>query len=79
MTNTGNLPSWNGASAVYRKAYRTLALMAQAGHVLKSGRLGICYPSQDMRDLITALDKGDEEQIKGLLLMTWVYPYGGAL
>ncbi len=66
----GNLPTWKSASAVYRKAYRTLELMAERGHVKRGHHC--CYPSQDMRDLIDALNKGDEEQIKGLLIMTHV-------
>lgn len=54
----GNLPNWRGASAVYSKAYRILERMAQGG---------------DKDTLIDALNKGNEEQIKGLLLMTHVY------
>jgi len=77
------LPTWPGASAVYSKAYRLLERMAAnggashyAGRYAARGRgikghaimsVGIC-PDDDMRRLIDALNDGDEEQIKGLLL-----------
>lgn len=57
-----NLPEWASASAVYSKAYRVLESMA-----LRHASM------DDRRRLIEALDKGDEEVIKGLLLMTHVY------
>lgn len=67
-----SLPSWPGADHCYSKAYRLLESMARNGHVSRSynyyrgGRY--CTPSQDMKDLIDALDKGDEEAIKAALL-----------
>ena len=69
------LPNWPSAGAVYSRAYRTLELMRARGDVTVSH--GRCYPSDDMRALVDALNAGDEEQIKGLLLLTHVYPYGG--
>lgn len=60
----GNLPAWPGASACYSKAYRILAAMG-----LREGRA----LSFDRVRLIEALDRGDEEEIKGLLLMGHVY------
>ena len=72
QTDTGNLPAWPSASAVYSKAYRVLERMAERGHVRKSWRQ--CFVSDDMTRLIDALHAGDEETIKGLLLMDWVYP-----
>ena len=79
-----NLPEWSSASEVYRKAYRTLELMAQKGHATPGHgyyhgkhyiqtRQGTI--SEDMRDLIDALNEGDEARIKGLLLMTHIYPF----
>ena len=79
----GNLPSWRGDSAVYSKAYAVLARMGRTGHVTPHvyhrnvGRnlKGKCIsgmtmaPSEDMNDLIEALNKGNEERIKGLLLL----------
>ena len=78
-----NLPAWNGADGVYSRVYRTLERMAKAGHVSpakrsKSGHSFIPgYVSSDMERLVTALGNGDEEEIKGLLLMVHVYPFGG--
>ena len=57
-----SLPNWNGAGGAYRRAYRILAGMARNGHVTRGHRQ--CFVSQDMRDFITALDSGDEEQVK---------------
>lgn len=67
---TDNLPHWQGSSAVYSKAYRRLEKMAQCGHVTQTEfRKGIvCHVSSDMQDLIEALNEGDEEQIKAILL-----------
>ena len=66
-----NLPKWPAAEAVYRKAYRLLEKMAASGHVQrrKAGRgRTVCFPSEEMNDLIEALDSGNEERIKGLLM-----------
>ena len=60
------LPNWQGASAVYSRAYRVLEALAKAGHVTRTKRR--CTPSEDVTALITALAKGEEELIKGLLL-----------
>jgi len=68
-----NLPNWTAAREVYSKAYRVLEAMAENGHVTRSWNT--CYPSQDMRDLIDALNKGDEEQIKGILLLPHYFKY----
>jgi hypothetical protein len=57
-----NLPNWEGASAVYSKAYR----------ILREYMPGISEPA---KDLIEALNSGDEERIKGLLLMTHIYKW----
>ncbi len=79
----GNLPIWKGASECYSKAYRILANMAQHGHVKrhwtnyskKHGDQYCCYPSDDMTRLIDALNKGNEETIKGLLLQNYYMEY----
>ena len=65
------LPEWPGASHCYSKAYRILEAMAKRGGVRETF-LG-CMPSRDMDRLIEALNEGNEEEIKGLLLMTHVY------
>ena len=59
---TSNLPAWQGAEGAYRRAYRILEGMAANGHVQRGHKT--CYVSQEMRDFITALDEGDEEQVK---------------
>ena len=65
-----NLPTWPGADVAYSRAYALLDHMARNGQVSRTwGRGGWkCYPSPEMRDLIEALDNGDEEKIKGTLL-----------
>ena len=72
-----NLPSWAGADAAYSKAYAILAKLARAGHVTpatgywKGGRWIQWVPgsvSQEMRDAIDALNKGDENEIKAFNL-----------
>lgn len=74
---TNPLPSWPGASKVYSKAYKALDVMARRGHVELRGRgkRKRAYPSQTMQDLIEALDTGDEERIKGLLMLYKDYGY----
>lgn len=78
----GNLPEWPGASAVYSKAYRVLENMARHGHAKPAsgywhGKHWIqnCAGSvsTEMSRMIDALGEGNEETIKGLLLMDWVY------
>lgn len=60
------LPSWTGAREVYRKAYALLERMGASGHATKRGRA--VDISADMSAIIAALNCGDEERIKGLLL-----------
>jgi len=79
-----NLPNWPSASAVYSKAYRVLERMAERGHATpgstyktrtgKTVTVTQGHVSDDMARLIDALNAGDEETIKGLLLLTWIYP-----
>lgn len=73
-----NLPDWTGADAVYAKANAILARMGRRGHatpaIMRRGRVvepGVV--SDEMRALIDALDRGEEETIKGLLLQMHVY------
>jgi len=72
----GNLPNWPAASAVYSKAYKALEKMAES-HVTISHWYGKskCSTSEEMDELIKALDKGAEEKIKGLLLLYKEYGY----
>jgi len=68
-----SLPTWQGAEAVYSRAYLLLEWMAKKGHsrapIKVRGKTVLQgFVSQDMRDLIDALNRGDEELIKGLLL-----------
>jgi len=65
-----NLPSWQGAAAAYGRAYRILAEMGRGGHVrlVKVGRRTVCVPSVEMDAAIDALNKGDEERVKGFNL-----------
>lgn len=66
-----NLPAWNGAEAVYSRAYKVLENMAGRGHVTVLGMRS--HVSDEMSRLIFALNKGDEEVIKSLLLQTHIY------
>lgn len=75
MTQTdkiSNLPNWPGASHCYSKAYRILESMLKRAYTHKI-RPYYDWPSFDSIRLVEALNKGDEEEIKGLLLMNWVY------
>ncbi len=78
-----NLPPWPGAREVYSRAYRKLEGTAAKGHATpgfagKRRRIagGLSAPigaysghvSPEMRDLIDALNRGDEERIKAHLL-----------
>ena len=72
--NPGNLPTWthgNPAKA-YTKAYRILAAMAkrESNNYRPKSKFS---PSQEMQDLIEALNDGDENDIKALLLRTHIY------
>jgi len=79
----GNLPNWPGASHCYSRARRLLQYMAEhtgdpaqiGTPIPRSGKQRkrstptswiVCTP--DMQSLIDALNAGDEETIKGLLL-----------
>ena len=66
---TDNLPNWPGASPCYSRAYALLEHMARNGGVERRYCRGWrCTISEDMRDLITSLSKGDENAIKAALL-----------
>jgi hypothetical protein len=68
---SSNLPNWPGACEVYSRAYKVLENMAGRGHVMVLGMRS--HVSDDMSKLIFALNRGDEEVIKGLLLQTHIY------
>lgn len=80
------LPDWPGAAEVYSRAYRTLEHMAQAGHVKVGLRAPVGrgvtgkviighqrYVSDEMSELIEALNAGDEERIKAIMWKRRVY------
>lgn len=66
-----NLPDWPGADICYSRAYRLLECMAKKGHATpaqtnRRGRAVFAgYVSDDMK---SALDSGDEESIKGMMI-----------
>ncbi len=81
-----NLPKWSGADRVYSNAYKMLKTMGESGHVSREfGRQKneygwgpvdyYCIPDDDMNNLIEALDKGDEEKIKGLMMLYRSYGF----
>ncbi|MEE8503984.1 MAG: hypothetical protein V3T26_05995 [candidate division NC10 bacterium] len=61
-----NLPDWSEADKCYSRAYHLLEEMAEQGHVRKT--FSGCVTSFEMDKLVEALNKGDEETIKGMLL-----------
>lgn len=61
-----NLPNWPGAQVCYRRAYHLLTLMSAKHVAIVRGR---CVPSDEMNELIDALNRGDEERIKGLIML----------
>lgn len=67
-----NLPNWPGAASCYSRAYALLERKAKAGHVERLKRVRrhgpTCTVSEEMSELIRALDRGDEEAIKAALL-----------
>lgn len=66
-----SLPRWPGADGVYRQAQMMLKVMVRRGHVTvirnRRGKPIQVVPSPDMRDLIAAMNAGNETRLKGLL------------
>lgn len=71
------LPTWNGADVCYNRARQVMDHMAKNGHVTicKQSCSGTrrrpephCHVSQELRDAVTMLDRGDEESIKSFVL-----------
>ena len=75
---TSNLPNWPGEDVVYSKAYRVLEEIQQkymAGNTKNKSARGwkkylkkTNWPPVEVQDLIDALNKGDEEFLKGALM-----------
>ena len=72
-----NLPEWSGASVCYTRAYALLARMAKDGGGAPMplsrphwpcDRQSAIVRTDEMDKLIKALDAGEEEVIKGMLL-----------
>ena len=65
-----SLPNWPGADKCYSRAYKLLDYWAKTDvqPFYYRGKMRSPGPSQRMVDLISALNKGDEEYIKGTLL-----------
>jgi len=71
------LPHWDESGEVYGRAYRVLERMAAAGHATpgvtewdRRGRSHVIVQgsvSREMRDLIDALNKGDERRIRAAI------------
>lgn len=67
-----NLPLWPGASEAYSKAYKIMEAMARSGHVSRlngirsktKGPIQV-FVSDELRAYQDALNKGDEERVKG--------------
>lgn len=65
-----DMPTWPAASSVYSRACAILALMAKSGHVQKvrkGGRQVGAVRSPEMESFIDALNRGDEEAIRGCI------------
>lgn len=73
-----SVPGWSGASAAYSKAQQSLERLNAAEYQtqlrrhLKRGHARSTFrysPPQEVRDVIEAMDRGDEESIKAFNLM----------
>jgi len=73
LDKTDNLPNWPGASKAYSNAYKILKNMASKGHAKPGywfrGIIQHGWSSNEMNDFIKALNEGDEEKVKGFILM----------
>lgn len=81
MNIISNLPKWLGAEHCYSRAYRLLERWGTANYAAavanfkgKRRRVGgalviPCPPTDEMKSLIDALNRGDEEKIKGILML----------
>lgn len=75
------LPCWPGAEHCYSRAYQLLERWGAANYTAavanfkgKHRRVGGCpAPTDEMKSLIDALNKGDEEKIKGILMLGGEY------
>lgn len=67
--DSGNLPSWKGASRIYSRLYALLATKAAVWvtRIKVCGRT-VCCQSIEMTYIIDALGVGDEHTLKGLAL-----------
>ena len=61
-----NLPDWPGADGAYKRAYNILANMAKDHvEIIRWGKKPVgSRPSEEMLEIIDALNVGDEERIK---------------
>jgi hypothetical protein len=64
---------FKGSRVCYSRAYKLLRWMGDTGGYVKQvkdrkGRTVRCEVDEEMRDLVTALDRGDEETIKSYLI-----------
>jgi hypothetical protein len=72
--SVSNLPNWPSADHCYSKAYRLLEKWGAANYrAAKAVYMGkqtmpCPRPTPEMLSLIDALNRGDEEQIKGIIL-----------
>jgi len=77
-----NLPKWQGAAHCYSRAYRLLEQWGAANYAAAASALkgrhrrvgGVLVmpcpvPTDEMKSLTDALQRGDEEKIKGILLL----------
>ena len=80
MNNSiSKLPNWPGAKHCYSRAYRLLERWGAANHAAavanfkgkhrRVGGVSCPAPTDEMVSLIDALNKGDEEKIKGILML----------
>ena len=66
-----NLPDWPGAAGAYSRSYRIMSNMARSGAVTlvwRGRRVVGSVPSPELSDFAAALDRGVEEEVKGLNL-----------
>ena len=75
------LPAWPGAEHCYSQAYRLLERWGAANYAAAAASFrgrhrrvgGMLEPTDEMKALIDALNKGSEETIKGILMLGEYY------
>lgn len=70
--DTGNLPSWPGAAVVYSRAASLATEMCRRAYQSQRSKtkkkLSRFHPPKEATRIIDAMNKGDEEVLKGIVI-----------